>query len=176
MTGPGDPGGPELHQQLAGLAQLVDGVAGGVDHPDVAVRIDPDGVRAARVAARRAVDGGVAGRARRPVLRRHAGDLAVAEQPFAPRPHEGAVRREHQDRLRAAVQHQDVAVRPGGDRDHLAEVPGRGRAGGRRGRERPLGNLGVGGDRRLGRCRRRRHEADDSERQGESANGALPHG
>ena len=150
----------ERHQQLAGLAQLVDDVARRVDNPDVAVRIDPDGVRAARVAAGRAVDGGVARGARRPVVRRDPGDLAVAEQPFTPAAHERAVRLEHQDRLRPAVQHQDVAVRAGRHGDHLAEVPGSGCAGHRRRRMRPLRNLGVRPRRLAGGRRAGRHECE----------------
>ena len=120
---------------------LVEHVRCRVDDPDVALRIDAYGMRAARRASRWSIHGRVARPIGREVLFGNAGDLALADQPVAPRAEEfsGAVELEH--RMGAAVQHEHGAARVDGDTRRLNQIPRRGKPCGAGRRCRPFDEL-----------------------------------
>ena len=118
----------ELQEHLPLRIHFVDHLAGGVDHPDVALRIDTHGVRAAGIASGRTVDSRVAGGAGNAIARSNRPDLALAEHAVAPGAHELPAALEFQDWVSAAMQDQDVALGVDGHTGSLDQIPCAGRA------------------------------------------------
>src|SRR5207302_8851811 len=133
--------GAETHRFLAIRTQLVDDVTRGVDDPDVPLRIEAYGVSAARRAPGRSIDGRIVRFAGEPVRLGDRRAFPFAEHPIAPRPHELPAALEFDDRMRAAVQHENAAARCDHDGCRLDEVPRAGKTGGARGWRRPLHEL-----------------------------------
>ena len=69
----------------------------------------------------------ISGTVWRPVRLGNAGDLALADQPIAPRAKEFAARVEFENRVRATVQHEHSALLRDRHARRLNEVPGSGR-------------------------------------------------